>query len=293
MKKIILLIVLLTNITYASIKIDTTYNVLGAITQEIGGDLVNVKVLANPKYDPHFIVPKPSLISKLRHADLLIMNGGGLEMGWLPPLLKSANNPKIQPGANGFLDMSHFIVLMDKPSSVSRAFGDIHADGNPHYTLDPYTVLIIAKVISKKLEFLDSQNTKTYKKNLKNFLLKWDTYLKNLDSRMSLCKDKKVIQYHELYNYFLKRYNYVSYGDIEPLPGISPSSKHTIKLISLMKKNDVKTILQDSYHERKTAKFIADKTKAIVKIIPHDIGSVDKSDNLEDFYNNIADKLCN
>jgi len=291
MKKILLFTVLLSSLAFGSIRVDTTYSTLGAVAKEIGGDEISVSVLASSKYDPHFIVPKPSLLSKLRRADLLIMNGGGLELGWLPPLIRNANNSKIQTGAKGFLDMSHFINMIDKPATVSRAFGDVHAEGNPHYSTDPYVVLTMAKVIEKKLSEIDPEHSKIYKANLDKFLIEWNNYLENLNAKMKLCKNKKVVQYHELFNYFLKRYNIKSYGNIEPLPGISPSSKHTIELINTIKNNKIKTILQDVYHEKKTAKFIAKKTGAKVVIIPHDMGA-NGSSSLKEFYNNIATNLC-
>ena len=291
LKKILLLTVLLTSYVFASVKVDTTYSTMGAIAQKIGGDLVKVTVLGSSKYDPHFIVPKPSLISKLRRADLLIINGGGLELGWLPPLLRAANNAKIQNGAKGFLDMSHFIHMIDVPTSVSRGFGDVHAQGNPHYSTDPYAVLPMAKAIEQKLAEIDPEHEKTYKENLVNFSKEWKIYLKKLDKKMLTCKDKKVVQYHQLFNYFLRRYNYKSYGTIEPLPGIAPSSRHTLALINIMKDNGVKKILQDVYHERKTAKFIASKTGAKVEIIPHDLGA-DGSKTLQEFYNKIASRIC-
>ncbi|WP_457748470.1 metal ABC transporter substrate-binding protein [Sulfurimonas sp.] len=291
MQKIILLTVLLTSLLFASVKVDTTYATAGAIAQKIGGRLVHVTVLASPKYDPHFITPKPSLIAKLRHADLLIINGGGLELGWLPPLLRAANNAKIQNGRKGFLDMSHYVHMINVPSSVSRAFGDIHAQGNPHYATDPYVVLVMAKAIAQKLAEIDPVHENIYQENLEKFTKEWKKYLKNLDAKMLTCKEKKVVQYHRLFNYFLRRYNIKSYGTIEPLPGIAPSSKHTIELINIMKDNGVKKILQDVYHERKTAKFIAQKTGAKVVIIPHDLGA-DGSKTLQEFYNKIATRIC-
>jgi zinc/manganese transport system substrate-binding protein len=292
MKKILLITLILSSGLFASMRVDTTYSTLGAITQEIGGDLVDVTVLGSSKYDPHFIVPKPSLIAKLNRADLLIMNGGGLELGWLPPLIKSANNAKIQPGASGFLDMSHFITFIDKPASVSRGFGDIHAAGNPHYSCDPYMVLTMAQVIANKLAYLDPHNASQYKSNLENFLLHWKKYLKNYDIKMQTCRDKNIVQYHELFNYFLRRYNFTSYANIEPLPGIAPSSKHTMQVIETIKEHDIKTILQDVYHERKTAAFIAGKTGAKVVLLPHDVGAIKGSETLESFYNMIANRLC-
>jgi len=292
MKKILFLTIFMTSFAFASLTVDTTYSTIAAITHKVGGDLVEVTVLGSSKYDPHFIVPKPSLLSKLRRADLLIMNGGGLELGWLPPLIKSANNPNIQAGAKGFLDVSHFINMIDVPTSVSRAFGDVHAQGNPHYSTDPHNVLDMAKAIAQKLAALDPQHATTYQNNLDSFLKEWTAYLKIYDENMATCSDKKVVQYHELYNYFLKRYGFTSYGNIEPLPGIAPSSKHTIELINTMKKNGVKTILQDVYHEKKTAKFIASKAGANVEIIPHDVGAVKGSDRLKDFYNTISKQIC-
>ena len=292
MKKLLLLTLLLSSAAFASLKVDTTYSTLGAITQEVGGDLVDVTVLGSSKYDPHFIVPKPSLLSKLRRADLLIMNGGGLELGWLPPLIQNAHNRNIQNGAKGFLDISHFIPMIDKPAAVSRAFGDVHAQGNPHYSTDPHLVISIATAISKKLMQLDSANSIVYQKNLETFSAKWKSYLAAYDKKLLTCKGKKVVQYHELYNYFLKRYGIESIGNIEPLPGISPSSKHTLELIMNMRQNKVQTILQDVYHEKKTAKFIAQKSGSKVKIIPHDVGSVKGSETLEDFYTMIAERIC-
>jgi len=291
MKKIFLLTVLLTMSVFASLRVDATYATMGAVAQKVGGDLVDVQVLGSSKYDPHFIVPKPSLIAKLRRADLLIMNGGGLELGWLPPLLRAANNPAIRNGAKGLLDMSHYVPMIDVPTSVSRAFGDVHAQGNPHFSSDPHVVLIMAKAIKEKLIELDAEHTTIYTKNYDTFISAWKAYLVNFDASMTTCKGKKVVQYHELFNYFLERYGIKIYGTIEPLPGIAPSSKHTIQLINTIDKNGVKTILQDVYHERKTAQFIAGKTGAKVAIIPHDLGA-DGSKTLQAFYNTIASRIC-
>jgi len=291
MKKIFLLTVLLTIASFASLRVDATYATMGAVAQKIGGDLVNVQVLGSSKYDPHFIVPKPSLIAKLRRADLLIMNGGGLELGWLPPLLRAANNPAIRNGAKGLLDMSHFVPMRDVPKSVSRAFGDVHAQGNPHFSTDPHIVLIMAKAIKNRLVEIDPKHAVTYRNNYESFKTTWGAYLKNFDKKMRSCSNKKVVQYHELYNYFLDRYNIKVYGTIEPLPGIAPSSKHTVALINTMQKNGVKKILQDVYHEKKTAQFIASKAGAKVAIVPHELGAKG-SKTLQSFYDNIASKVC-
>ena len=277
---------------FAKLNVTVTYPYLGAIVQEIGGADVKVKVLASAKFDPHFIIPKPSLIPAIARADMLVVNGAGLEIGWLPPLLKSANNPKVRIGAKGFVDVSRAIALIDKPKAVSRAYGDVHPEGNPHFATDPHNVLPIARYITKKLSVLDVSQASQYAQNLARFTAHWKNYLKSVDSQMSHCRGKKVVQYHELYNYLLKRYGIKAVATIEPLPGIAPSSKHTIELIAKMKKLQIKTILQDPYHEKKTAKFIASKTGAKVVIIPQDVGAVSGTGTLEKFYNTIVQRLC-
>jgi len=292
MKKILLLTTLLSTAIFAQVKVATTYNYLAKVTKAIGGDEVKIDLLSSPKLDPHFITPKPSLIGKLRREDLLIINGGQLEIGWLPPLLKSANNAKINIGGSGFLDVSGAVEMIDKPVTVSRAYGDIHPDGNPHFATDIHNIIPIAELISMKLSLLDPSNKSIYEKNFEAFKSKIENLANSLSTKYKSCQGKKLVQYHELFNYALKAYGVESIGTIEPLPGISPSSKHTIELITKMKNQNVKTILQDVYHEKKTANFIANKTDARVKIVPHDVGAIDGIDSLESFYTTIAEAIC-
>ena len=293
MKKIFLLLIVATSVLFAKVNVAVSYPYLAAITKQIGKEYVRITVLGSAKYDPHFVVPKPSLLSRLNKADMLIINGSGLEIGWLPPLLKRANNGKINPGRVGFVDVSQVIDMIDKPTAVSRAFGDVHPEGNPHFNTDPHNIIPIAMLIEHKLEIIDPIHKTNYAKNLKTFLDQWHIFLKKFDKKMKSCKDMKVVQYHELYNYFLKRYGIVSVGTIEPLPGIAPSSKHTIELINTMKDEGVKVILQDPYHEKKTANFISKKTEARVIVLPHDVGAIKGTDTLESFYSIYAEQLCN
>lgn len=292
LKNTLLLLTLLSTFGMAKVHVVTTYAYLGKIVQAIGGENVKVKVLASSKYDPHFILPKPSLLPAIFRADLLIVNGAGLEIGWLPPLLRSANNPKVRIGSQGFVDVSRAIRLIDVPKSVSRSMGDIHPEGNPHFDSDPHNVLPIARLITKKLSAVDAANKNVYTKNLQNFVKTWTTFLHTFDAEMKQCAGKKVIQYHELYNYLLRRYGIKSLGNIEPLPGIAPSSKHTLALIQQIKKEHIDMIIQDVYHEKKSAKFIAGKTGAKVVVLPHDVGSIGGTGTLESFYTTIAKRLC-
>ncbi|MCB4744242.1 MAG: metal ABC transporter substrate-binding protein [Sulfurovum sp.] len=292
MKKIFVLLTIFSTLAFTKVHVVVTYPYLNKIVQAIGGDNVKVRTLASAKLDPHFIIPKPSLIPAIARADMLVVNGAGLEIGWLPPLLKSASNPNIRIGSNAFVDVSRAIALTNIPKSVSRAYGDIHPEGNPHFDTDPNNILPIAKLITKKLSQIDTSHANTYANNLQSFTHKWKLFLHTFNTKMKVCKGTKVVQYHALYNYLLKRYGIYSMANIEPLPGITPSSKHTLELIRKIKSSHIKIILQDPYHEKKTAKFIAAKTGAKVVVLPHDVGSISGTNTLENFYNTIAKRLC-
>jgi len=292
MKKTIYLLLLTSTLLFSQVNVVTTYPWLAKVAQAVGGGQARVISLASPKMDPHFIVPRPSLIPKLSRADLLITNGAGLEVGWLPPLLQKANNAKINPGSKGYVNASKALRLIDKPKSVSRAYGDVHPEGNPHFGIDPHSVIPVAKLIAAKLASIDPTHKALYRKNLGNFLRQWRAFLSRFDAQMRSCKGMKVIQYHGLYNYLLKRYGIRSLGTIEPLPGISPSSKHTIEVIRTIQSQKIHLILQDPYHEKKTAKFIAKKTGAKVVIIPQDVGAVRGTNTLKEFYETISKRLC-
>jgi len=292
MKKTLFTTLLLTSSIFATVNVATTYNYLGEVTKAIGGDLVKVNVLGNPKLDPHFITPKPSLIGKLRREDLLIINGGQLEIGWLPPLLKSANNNKINSGGSGFLDVSGAVNMMDKPANVSRAYGDVHPDGNPHFAVSIENITPVAELISMKLAQIDPDNSSQYAMNFSVFKKHIEELQSKLEPINKGCQGKKLVQYHELFNYAISDLGAQKVGDLEPLPGITPSSKHTLELIKLIKNEKITTILQDVYHEKRTAQFIADKTGARVKIVPHDVGATDSSNTLDAFYTEIATQIC-
>ncbi len=291
MKKILTALILFLSTLSANIEVAVTYPYLKEIVQKIGKDRVKVTVLGSAKYDPHFVLPKPSLIGRLSRADMVVINGGGLEAGWLPPLFKRANNPKIVPGSLGFVDVSRAIDMMDK-EEATRAKGDVHPEGNPHFSLDPHNILHIAKLIEERLMELDPANSESYEKNLKAFTKEWRDFLERFDEKMASCKGKKVVTYHKLYDYFLKRYKIESVGTIEPIPGISPSSKYLIELLNKMKKEGVRLILQDTYHEKRSAKFLATRSGAKVVVLPHDIGAVKEADSLEKLFETYAERLC-
>lgn len=296
MRKKILILILATFVVIEPLfadrlKVVTTYPYIASIAGHIGGDKIKVDFLARGDYDPHTIVPKPSYIARLRKANLLIINGAQLEIGWLPPLLKQANNPSVNPGMQGFLDLSRSIKLIDVPISVSREQGDIHPDGNPHYYLDPHNIPTLAKSIARKLCELDMHNSAYYEKNLAAFNHMWNAKMAEWNHKLSTLRGKKVIEYHKNYDYLLRRYNIIIAATIEPLPGIPPTSKHIEKLETILSQGGISLILQDVYNLDDASKHLSKKFNIPMIKIPHDVGAISEADGIVSLFDTIVRRL--
>ncbi|MCD6259137.1 MAG: zinc ABC transporter substrate-binding protein [Helicobacteraceae bacterium] len=291
MKKLLTLLTLLPLTLLAHLNIAVSYPYIGALTKSIGGEHINTVVLAKGNWDPHFVIPRPSLITKVRNADALIMNGGQLEIGWLPPLINRAGNPRTSPRASSFLNLSHHIELINKPVDVDRKDGDIHPDGNPHFHLNPNNILLLAGVIKKFLISLDHEHQEVYEKNYASFLSSWSEKIKGWEQKMAAKKGMKVIQFHDNLAYFNQAYGLQNIGTIEPLPGIPPSSKHTFKIIELIKEQKPCCILHDVYHSTKTAEYISSKTGIKIVLMPHDINSLESIDDLGSLFDHLTEAV--
>ncbi|MGD9969240.1 MAG: metal ABC transporter substrate-binding protein [Sulfuricurvum sp.] len=275
---------------FASMHVTAAYPYIGELVKTIAGEKAEVSVLASASSDPHFVTPRPSFIGTLRQSDLLILNGGGLEVGWIPPLLKQSNNPKIVEGASGYLDLSRYVKLIDKPASLSRAQGDVHAEGNPHYSLDPYNVPVLAKIIMLKLSEIDPADKGVFRSNYDAFASHWKSKLSQWEQTMAPCRNSDAVQYHEMFSYFLNRYGIRTAATIEPLPGIAPSSRHTMELVAKMHGDKIGLIVQDNYHEPKTGQFLAEKTGARFVQLPYDVGTV--AANLDALFDTLSTQTC-
>lgn len=268
MKSIILTFALLLAVplAYAKLQVVATLPDLGSVATRIGGDRVEVTVLAKPTEDSHFVDPKPSLILKLNRADALIEGGADLEAGWLPTLLDSARNPRIQPGTTGRISVASAIQLLEVPTSLSRAEGDIHAKGNPHFMMDPERAIAVAGCIAEAFATLDPPGAVSYRERLGQFqgevragLIRWQAALAPFAVR-------HVAAYHNSWVYLGDRFGLKIDLFLEPKPGISPSPSHLVKVIENMKALGVRAILVEPFHDRKTAEFVAQRTGATVVI---------------------------
>jgi zinc/manganese transport system substrate-binding protein len=255
------------------LKVITTLTDLASLTQEVGGDKVDVEALAKGYQDPHFVEPKPSFLLKLRNADVLILVGLDLEIGWLPPLITQSGNGKIQPGSQGYLDASQFAQILEIPQgNVTRAEGDVHPQGNPHYWLDPDNGRRMAKGIAAKLSSLDPEDQAYFQQREQDFEKRLAEADKKWLAQMAPYRGRKVVTYHRSWPNFAKHFNLDVIGYIEPRPGIPPTPSHTIDLVNQMKRENVKLELIEPYFDSKTPNSIASMTNGKVVVLMPSVG---------------------
>ena len=256
-------------------KVVTTTEDLAALVREVAGDKVVVDAIAKGYQDPHFVEAKPSFILKLHDADLLVVIGRELEIGWLPPLLTQSRNPKIQVGAAGYLDASTGVRILEIPTGqITRAMGDVHPSGNPHYWLDPDNGRIIARSIAAALARLSPADKAYFDQRYADFDKRLSDAQKRWDAAMAPYKGTKVVTYHRSWPNFTERFGLDVMGYVEPKPGIPPSPSHTIELIQEMKRQGVKLILVEPYFDLKTPESIAREVGGKVMVLTPSVGGV-------------------
>jgi len=267
MKKILLILSTLIACAFAvqaNINVVATLPDFGSFAREIGGDKVNVTVLAKPTEDPHFVDARPSLVVSMRNADVLIDGGAELELGWLPPLLQNARNPKIEIGKPGRVQASQGIRLMNVPTNVTRAAGDVHALGNPHFTVDPIIAKAIAQHIAQSFSALDPANAAFYEANYKKFEATINGKLQEWGAALLPFHGQHVAAYHDSWPYFAHRFGLNIDLFLEPKPGIPPSPSHLAEVIAQMKAQHIKAIIVEPFHDRRIAEKVASATGAKV-----------------------------
>jgi len=248
----------------AQLNIVATTADFGSLAREIGKELVRVIVLAQPTEDSHFVDAKPSYIAKLVRADMLIEGGAELEMGWLPPLLDGARNSKIELGKPGRVECAEGLALLNVPSTLDRAKGDIHAMGNPHFMTDPVNARHVAERIAAALSAADPDHSAAYRQNLDAFTKRLDEKLAAWQKQMKPFQGKSVVAYHDSWPYFAKRFGIKIDLFLEPKPGIPTTPAHLADVITRMKAEQIGVILVEPYQNRRTAEKVSAQTGAVI-----------------------------
>ncbi|OGR88821.1 MAG: hypothetical protein A3A86_07630 [Elusimicrobia bacterium RIFCSPLOWO2_01_FULL_60_11] len=270
------LIFAIASVSSAKIQVVTTTEDLAAIAREVGGDKAEVTALVKGYQDPHFVDAKPSYLIKLQRADLFIEVGRDLEVGWVPSLLNSARNPDILTGAPGFLDASLRVPILEIPTGqVSRAQGDAHPFGNPHYWMDPKNGEFIADAINEKLSALSPADADYFHSRLEDFTKRLRTALSGWEKKAKELglTGTQVVTYHKSWSYFAKRFGLEVVDFVEPRPGIPPSPQHIQSLIVKMKTGNIKLMIIDPYFDSKLPQKIAQDVDAKLAVLPTSVGA--------------------
>ena len=248
---------------------------LAAIGREVGGDRIGIESIAKGYQDPHFVEPKPSFLLKLQKADLLVVVGLQLEIGWLPPLQTQSGNKKIQVDGPGYMDVSTYCDILEVPTgAITRAMGDVHPLGNPHYWLDPENGRRIARALKDKFSMLQPGDASYFADRLADFEKRLTEAEKGWDAKMAPYHGRKVVTYHRSFPNFCKRFQLDVIDYVEPKPGIPPTPSHTLEVINTMKRENVKVILVEPYFDMRTPNSIAQNTGGTALVMPPSTGGV-------------------
>ena len=259
----------------AKLRVVSSLQDFSSLAQSIGGDRVETFALAKGYQDPHFVDAKPSFVLQLSRADLLIVAGLELEIGYLPPLIDQSRNDKIHPGNPGYLDASVGCDILQRPTTqVTRAMGDVHPYGNPHYWTDPQNGRVVARAIAARLSQLDSAGAATYQKNLAAFESRLTQKEAEWKAKMAPFAGTKIVTFHDSWPNFAKAFKLNVVGHVEPKPGIPPSPTHTLEIVNLIQAQKVPVILVEPYFDKKTPNYIAGKTGAAVVTFYPSVGGI-------------------
>ena len=284
----VLLLTLCSNIANAQLNIFACEPEWAALARALAGDGAKVYSATTDQQDPHHIQARPSLIAKVRRADLLVCAGAELEVGWLPLLLRKAGNAKVQPGQAGYFMATDHVSLLEKPAVLDRSLGDIHAAGNPHVHLDPYRIEQVAVALASSLIKVDPSNEKDYQENLRTFTLEWRNAIAQWEKQAERLRGKRIVVNHNNWVYLERWLGLERLAVLEARPGIAPSSSHLAEVLTQLSTNPAEMILLAGYQNDKPALWLSKKTGLRVVSLPF---SPSHEENLVDWFNSLLQPL--
>ncbi len=264
----------------ASVKVFACEPEWAALAEAVAGDLVSVSVATTALQDPHYIQARPSLIAKVRKADLVICSGAELEIGWLPVLLQKANNRKVMPGTTGYLEASSLVDRFDATADVDRAKGDIHPMGNPHVQTNPRNIALVAVGLAQRMKELDPDNAEVYQAGWADFSERWKVAIKNWEEKAEPLKGKRVITHHKSWVYFERWLGLVEVANLEAIPGLPPTAGHLSQLVSRFEHHDADFIIRAPYQDKRASSWLSERTSIPAVVLPLTVGGSDEAKDL-------------
>ncbi len=275
----------------AAVRILATTADWGALATALGGERVDVYTATSALQDVHRVDAKPSLIARARNADLVVANGAELEAGWLPVLLQESGNARIQRGAPGHFEATAYLKLIEVPSSLDRAHGDIHPQGNPHVQLDPRNIALVAKALSARLSAIDPAGSAFYAERGRDLAERWATAMSRWESRAAPLKGLPVVIMHRDQAYLCRWLGLKELASIEPKPGVPPSAGHLGQLVSRLSETPPRLILLNAYNDPKAGKWLSERIKAPIVVLPFSVGGTQAAKDLFGLFDDTIDRL--
>lgn len=242
-----------------------------ALAKELGGDKVHTFSATNAHQNPHFIRARPSLIAKVRNTDLIICSGAGLEVGWLPILLRRARSA-VQPGAIGHLMASEHVPIVEKPTTIDRSMGDLHPEGNPHVHLNPHNILLVADELTKRLQSINPENSNVFETRLLDFKDRWQRAITQWEKELDFLRGTAVVVHHKSFSYFNDWVGLQQVASLEPKPGIPPTILHLEELLQQLDTNPAGIIIRTPYDPEDASEWLSERTGTPAVVLPYTIG---------------------
>ena len=275
----------------AALKVLATTPDWGALTTELGGERVNVYVATTALQDVHRVEAKPSLVARARSADLVVATGAELEVGWLPVLIQESGNSRIQPGAVGYFEAASALRLLEVPSKLDRAMGDIHPQGNPHVQLDPHNIAAVAHALTAKLSALEPAQAAYYAARAQAFDARWAEAMHRWETRAAPLKGVSVVIMHRDQAYLCHWLGLNEVASIEPKPGVPPTASYLGQLVTKLAGTPPKLILLNAYNDAKPAKWLSERVHAPAVVLPFSVGGSPEAKDLFGLFDDTVDKL--
>jgi len=262
-----------------------------ALASEIGGTEVNTYSATTALQDPHYIQARPSLIARVRNADLVICSGAQLEIGWLPALLQKANNRNVLPGSSGYFEASAYVVRLDATGNVDRSQGDIHPQGNPHIQTNPHNIAAVARALRIRLAALDPENAAIYEAGFISFSERWNSAIVDWESRGAALRGTRVITHHKSWVYLERWLGLSEVANLEAVPGLPPTAAHLSRLTSQFSDSDADVIIYSPYQDSKAAEWLSERTGITAVVLPLTVGGTENATDLFSLFDDIFDRL--
>jgi zinc/manganese transport system substrate-binding protein len=275
----------------AEIKVFACEPEWAALAQELGGEKVSAFSATTALQDPHHIEARPSLIARLRQADLLVCTGAELEAGWLPMLLRQSGNARVQSGRPGYFEAANHVRMLEIPARLDRAEGDVHAAGNPHIQTDPRNISTVAAALAQRFSEIDPAGANHYQARQRDFAQRWDTAIKRWEQQAAPLKGVRIVVQHKGFPYLENWLGLRQIAALEPKPGMEPASGHLTEVLEKLKREPAQMILRAAYHDGRASEWLAERAKIPAVVLPFTVGGTDPAKDLFGLFDDTLQRL--